>query len=619
MGAVTYPNGCLRQLGARMACAPYLHGVAGVVNELFWVVIIYLFSELLIWSLSLALRLAALEYFSAIFSMVVVFLFMTLLHQVCKTSDEFYHLRVKSKVDFINRNIGIGFPVPLVAISPDEALGGREIGAVIGNFVLTNIIFWPLIFILGWGVLTGVSCLPRYFSNNKGTPSQRPDKSTCMPTPPSQLELAPPLMRRSSDVSTLRNSATLTEREGTLVPEARAASIYLAKVENISPTSESQLSPQEAPKQGETERQQQNERDNEKPSSWSIPASFKTYYPIALSLFLLITVAIPVSHRTGDDRVLDGCVMWLTWITSTRLQRILTTRSQSRPSTTPLASNLKLTFTTLLNPVLLTTLAMTAYTRAKSAATSTPLPTVLATFTSGTSLSELWSHQASIYPLKPTKTPHFGAGDAALSLLESGIVVWGFKLQECRAQLASRAGVVVVLISTAAAALNAFAAPLLGHFALGLGAAPSLAFAARCTTLALARPAMEALDGNQVVNAALVVSNGIVGQLLYPFVLGRLGVVDTPGCHGKEKEKERQDGTGMEEVGDDDNDRDDAMIIAAGTTIGVNGAAMGVSYLYERKSRAAPYAALSMTVFGVMTVVFTAVEPFRGTLKALMR
>jgi putative effector of murein hydrolase len=60
--------------------------------------------------------------------------------------------------------------------------------------------------------------------------------------------------------------------------------------------------------------------------------------------------------------------------------------------------------------------------------------------------------------------------------------------------------------------------------------------------------------------------------------------------------------------------KDTCITIAAGTAIGINGAAMGVSYLYERKSRAAPYAALSMTAFGVMTVVFSSVEPFRGAL-----
>ncbi|KAG8166071.1 hypothetical protein KVR01_004623 [Diaporthe batatas] len=45
--------------------------------------------------------------------------------------------------------------------------------------------------------------------------------------------------------------------------------------------------------------------------------------------------------------------------------------------------------------------------------------------------------------------------------------------------------------------------------------------------------------------------------------------------------------------------------VAAGVTVGINAAAMGTAHLYEQNSRAAPYSALSMTMFGVFTVLFT--------------
>lgn len=45
--------------------------------------------------------------------------------------------------------------------------------------------------------------------------------------------------------------------------------------------------------------------------------------------------------------------------------------------------------------------------------------------------------------------------------------------------------------------------------------------------------------------------------------------------------------------------------VAAGVTIGINAAAMGTAHLYEQNSHAAPYSALSMTMFGVFTVLFT--------------
>jgi hypothetical protein len=53
----------------------------------------------------------------------------------------------------------------------------------------------------------------------------------------------------------------------------------------------------------------------------------------------------------------------------------------------------------------------------------------------------------------------------------------------------------------------------------------------------------------------------------------------------------------------------DPRIVAAGVTVGINGAAMGTAYLYEAQSEAAPHAALSMMALGVMTVVFSSISP----------
>jgi hypothetical protein len=87
---------------------------------------------------------------------------------------------------------------------------------------------------------------------------------------------------------------------------------------------------------------------------------------------------------------------------------------------------------------------------------------------------------------------------------------------------------------------------------------------------------------------------------MYPILLDKLSVPTVqPDSEFNGKKKPEQA------------DEDGAVTVAAGTAIGINGAAMGVSYLYEVKSRAAPYAALSMTMFGLMTVVFTTQEPFR--------
>ncbi|KAF5655649.1 hypothetical protein FHETE_11167 [Fusarium heterosporum] len=278
-----------------------------------------------------------------------------------------------------------------------------------------------------------------------------------------------------------------------------------------------------------------------------------------------------------------------------------------------------------MNPVLFTTLLMTAYTRAKAGAYGFDrLPAILRNFSSGTPLYVLWTSMATGTPLSDGKSPWFGAGDAALSILECGILIWGFKLYECQRQLFSLAGLLTVLLAIAAAAANVYLSVLAGRF-IGLEAPEALAFAARSTTLALAKPAMAALGGNLGVNAALVVSNGILGQLFYPFVLDKLGV-----------KRENEVGRFSDSLSESDGKEsrlslrpllrtaqqdlasgDDPFTIAAGIAVGINGAAMGVSYLYETRSRAAPYATLAMTISGIMTVVFTTVEPFKDVVSSL--
>ena len=346
-------------------------------------------------------------------------------------------------------------------------------------------------------------------------------------------------------------------------------------------------------------------------------------YPIFLSLFCVLAIGAPITAATGDSRAVDGFTLWFVWITTIRIQRIFK-RSDLCLDRPPL----KNAVATLMNPVLITTLLMTAYTRAKAAAIpGFDLARVLADFSRASPLYVLWTSSITNTELPRNPDRYFGAGDAALSLLEVGILIWGFKLYECRRQLYSIAGLLTVILSVAAAAGNVFLCVACGHL-VGLDTPEALAFAARSTTLALAKPAIEAVGGNMVVNAALVVSNGILGQLLCPFALGVMEVKreddfgssilaqESESCYVQQTrvKRARQD-NGRNGAAKDEGD--DPMTVAAGVAIGINGAAMGVAYLYETKSRAAPYAALSMTVFGIMTVIFTTVEPFKTTVIGL--
>ncbi|KAJ4167319.1 hypothetical protein NW765_009251 [Fusarium oxysporum] len=542
--------------------------VASNVLEFGWVVVVYLMSEVIIWGSSRALTPVHLEFFSSIFGMVLTFCFMVAAYLCFADVDGVYRRHIKSKVDFINVHLGLGFPIPLVMLNQSDILSGRDIGCVIGNFVITNLASWAMIFALS---LLVMSCVARMTG-------QVPD-DVCLPQP---ITGTPPRIETSwlSDSTLDQGQQRMFGRREKVANPPRAG-------------------PDEATSATASQRSSIVSKD-------PVPVSqlwhfWMTNFLLIASSLAIFVIGAPVAAATNDDRPLKASQI------CTDLPR------------------LKNTMVTLMNPVLFTTLFMTAYTRAKAGAYGYgSIDKVLRDFSGGTPLYVLWTSVATGKPLSDGRSPWFGAGDAALSVLECGILIWGFKLYECQRQLFSLAGFLTIILATAAAAGNVFLS-VLGGKLVGLNAPAALAFAARSTTLALAKPAMEALGGNLGVNAALVVSNGILGQLCYPFVLDKLGV-------------RREDRFSRSSVNISDSDGrvsrlslkpllrtaqkdlpsgDDPFTISAGITVGINGAAMGVSYLYETRSRAAPYAALAMTVSGVMTVVFTTVEPFKSAVLGL--
>ncbi|KAM0546400.1 hypothetical protein ACHAPJ_010867 [Fusarium lateritium] len=560
--------------------------IASSILEFGWVVVIYLMSELIIWGLSRALAPVSLEFFSSIFGMILTFCFMAAAYFCCAGVDGIYQRHIKSKVDFINVHLGLGFPIPLVMLNQSDILVGHDIACIIGSFVVTNLASWVMVFALS---LLAMTCAARITA-------QVPD-DFCRPQP---LNSAPPRV----EISWLSDS--------TLDQVPRPMFGRREKMANQStPGRDAAPSPTAS---------QRSSIALKEPVDVSPLWLFSTSnFPLLASFLGIFLIGAPIAAAANEDRILDGCVLWFVWALTLRLQRKLKTSNICADM-----SKLKSALVTLMNPVLFTTLFMTAYTRAKAGAYGfDSLPRVLGDFSSGIPLYVLWTSVATGTPLSDGRSPWFGAGDAALSILECGILIWGFKLYECQRQLFSLAGLLTVLLATAAAAGNVFLSVLAGSV-LGLEAPEALAFAARSTTLALAKPAMVALGGNLGVNAALVVSNGILGQLCYPFVLDKLGVKREDNI-GRSSELPASDSKGsrlslrplLKTAQLDLASGDDPFTIAAGITVGINGAAMGVSYLYETKSRAAPYAALAMTVSGVMTVVFTTVEPFKSVVLGL--
>ncbi|KAF5640526.1 hypothetical protein F52700_3677 [Fusarium sp. NRRL 52700] len=561
--------------------------VASNVLEFGWVVVVYLMSEVIIWGLSRALAPVHLEFFSSIFGMVLTFCFMAAAYLCFADVDGVYRRHIKSKVDFINVHLGLGFPIPLVMLNQSDILSGHDIGCVIGNFVITNLASWVMVFALS---LLVMSCVVRMTG-------QVPD-DFCLP---------------QTITGTLPRIETSWLSDSTLEQGQQRIFGRREKVANP-PRAE----PDEATSATASQRSSVVSKDPVPVSqAWHF---WMSNFPLIASSLAIFVIGAPVAAANNDDRILDGCVLWFVWVLTLRLQRVF--KASQLCHDMPKFKN---AIVTLMNPVLFTTLLMTAYTRAKAGAYGYgSIDKVLNDFSGGTPLYVLWTSVATGTPLSDGRSPWFGAGDAALSILECGILIWGFKLYECQRQLFSLAGFLTVILATAAAAGNVFLS-VLGGKLVGLNAPAALAFAARSTTLALAKPAMEALGGNLGVNAALVVSNGILGQLCYPFVLDKLGVRREDGVSRSSINVPDSDGRAsrlslkplLRTAQKDLPSGDDPFTISAGITVGINGAAMGVSYLYETRSRAAPYAALAMTVSGVMTVVFTTVEPFKGAVLGL--
>ncbi|QYS98660.1 hypothetical protein H0G86_005829 [Trichoderma simmonsii] len=558
------------------------------------VAIICLASELLIWGLSRTLAAARLEFFSTIVGMAVLFALSTASWVMWKKTDDFYRRWLKTRVDFINAHLGVGFSVPMIMLDQEEMLNGGEIGRVIGSFLATNIVSWVAVFLLSVVAIDGVAKLTSQSPSRKG--------SICS--------------------------------KKSIAPSSTDDGVSSAEFEDDAEKKRARCS------------QDQETSNNEHPdpyyhdesSSWGF---FTRHFPILLSLTLVFLVGIPLTITMHEERFFDGFTLWFIWISSVRSQRAFK-KSQICTFSTPLKRGLA----TLMNPVLLTTLFMTGYTRAKASILgSGGLARTLKKFSGGSPIYALWTASIGNTPLPNNPSGWYGAGDAALSILECGILVWGFKLSECRRQIFSTAGLLAIILCTIAAAANTFLSVLVSR-AIGLHAFEALSFAARSTTLALAKPATEAIGGNSPVNAMLVVSNGILGQLVYPFVLDKLGVSKQDGGDivvADTQESVTDESTPIQALSSRNpislntnstsipaplpvipkswhqniSTADSPVTVAAGIAIGINGAAMGVSYLYETRSRAAPYAALSMMVFGVMTVVFTTVEPFKSTLISL--
>ncbi|KAG5931060.1 hypothetical protein E4U53_001965 [Claviceps sorghi] len=551
---------------------------------------IYVASELNIWGLSLALAPAQLQYFASILSMVLVFSAMTLAGRVSGTCDGVYRRWIKTNVDFLNAQLGVGFSIPIIML--DHMLSMRDIGYIVATSAITNVVSWMGVFLLS---LAGLSLLSASKSYMPGLVRRRAAAAAAAadslrPSQPGEKKPTAASVFHAYERPSWKKYLSLDDASSS-PPRDQGRAGAAAETDESS-------SPPAVGHQGKTAKHNRH--------VWRF---LERNGYLATCLLGIVALGVPLQLTLADSRALDGFVLWLCWMTAVRLQR-----AAKHSAVLMVSARGRHTLATMMNPVLVTTALMLGYTRLRGALSRPDggVAAVLADLSSGTPLYALWTALARSAPLAGNPRRWFGAGDLALSLLECGIVAWGFKLYECRRQLFSASGLAISLLCSVAAAANVFL-PVLLASALGLDAPEALAFAARSTTLALAKPAVKTLGGNLALNASLVVGNGILGQLLYPLLLEKLSIpaADPSVVGDKARNPDPDPNPDPEAKGDE------IRTVAAGTAIGINGAAMGVSYLYDVRSRAAPYAVLSMTIFGVMTVAFTTLEPFKGVLLAL--
>ncbi|KAM3540599.1 hypothetical protein ARSEF1564_006468 [Beauveria bassiana] len=519
------------------------------------IAVIYLTSDLLIWGLSRALAPANAEFLSSVLGMLLVFVAMMILYAIIPSLDGFYQKHLKAKVDFINRHMGAAFAIPMVMVAGDSKMPPKTIALVIGVFVANSLVGWTIVFL--------VAKLTHFITK----------RTVQLLRPAARTDAGFGMVEKTSsrNIVAQQDSDSVTSSDYCDAASLRQSLIWYWICE---------------------------------------------LWPVALSLLAGITVGLPIAVAIGDPRIADGCALWFFWIGSVTLQRVMKQQAKNHeraPRTLGILA-------TLANPVMFTILLMMAYTRAKAYSMSINISEVLYKLSSGLQLYTVWTLGAE---QRPEFGHHwFGAGDAALSMLGCGFVVWGFKLFECRRQLFSASGIVTIFVSMVVAVGNVFLGTYAGLL-MGLDRPEALACAARMTTLALAIPAMKNVGGNTSLTVALMITNGILGQLVYPQSLD-----GTKSGHNQLKRKTSTDSCESTETvmlspavlpadeGDDQEDNTDT--VAAGIAIGINGAAMGVAYLYEHKSRSAPYAALAMTTYSVATVIFIAIRPFKDALLRLV-
>ncbi|KAI3336661.1 hypothetical protein HD806DRAFT_13790 [Xylariaceae sp. AK1471] len=523
--------------------------------------------QLLIIPTQIALDLHYINLPASILVVVLAAIAMIIASSVSGEVAQFYNRHLLGPIDFLGRHMSFGFVVFFILIIRDHISSASDVPKLAGVFVVTTIMSYVTSFLFASGCFHLEQRLRRprqtasdLESNNKTWPSP----SIAWPAPP--VERQP---KRISHLSSLSEALSINDPFMQIkpVPDSRETSSFDFVLRTT---------------------------------------------PIWICLFLLIVVGLPVYLAADYMMPFEVFSFTLFWVLSIQFQRYL------RSSYALLRlRHLRSFLLIFANPLLLTWALGTAYMFAKKFYTGKNIDTIIGEFRHYSSLSESIIHIMRDHNV----SAHLGAGDLAGLVLDAGVACMGLKMYEHRSELWASFGT-VSFTCTALAAINVFFNVIVGH-GFGLQPKEALAFASRSATLALGVPAIENLGGSTALMSTVTIFSSVLFQMTGDWLFSLMRINDrrvprngsaqplkVPAQASASTLFQTTTAVGSTEKGSASHGRgrisEDSTVVAAGVTTGINAAAMGTAYLIERDSRATAYSALSMIMFGAVTVALTA-------------
>ncbi|KAI0901636.1 hypothetical protein F4806DRAFT_7406 [Annulohypoxylon nitens] len=491
---------------------------------------------------------------ASVLVMILFWVLMIIANYFHKGTAQLYTKHLRGPTDFLGRHMSFGFVTSFIMLNKEHTPDAIEAGRIAGAFLVTTIISY----IGGYFIPAGCFKLEQRFrgrqtkvcdlESNKTWPSPSPT----LPTPPP--EVSPRPLSELSQISVATTKSGISE--STKPVENSTTSRFIDQLVRTA--------------------------------------------PIWISVFLLIVVGIPLSLATHYDTPFEALLFILFWTLAVQLQRSLKTSCGLRQF-----PRLRLTIVIFANPILVTFALGTCYLWIKAACAKQTIVVIVSQFHRHATLAEGIATIIGGDKL----TNHIGAGDLSGPVLDAGIICLGFKMFEYRREL-WESFVTVFTTCLILAIANVFLSVLIAH-AIGLKPSDAFSFAARSITIALGVPAVDNLGGSATLMSAMVIFGGIFFQMAGDWIFSVMNIQDKE----TEQNSVRDSGSDVEkgfaaEWSEEELRRSasaDNAVVAAGVMVGINAAAMGTSHLIERNSKATAYSALSMTLFGVMTVALTAI------------